>query len=57
MKSELECRGKRAEALGELRRLCNKDILGLEMSPEEYDVLEQLVGETETLSWVLGDTV
>jgi len=56
MKTELEIRQSLAEAKGELQRLCNKDVLDLEMSPEEYDAIEQYYAEVEALEWVLGDS-
>jgi hypothetical protein len=53
MKSEYEIRLIYLEKIDELRHLCNKSILGIELSCEEEDVCMELSAEQSLLKEIL----
>jgi hypothetical protein len=53
MKTILEIKERLVEITGDFRNLANKEELGLNMSCEEYEVMDALIVERDTLNWVL----
>ena len=54
MKTLQEIKERRAEALGTFRQLCNKENFGLDLSVEEYEVIDSIAAELETLDWMIS---
>lgn len=53
MKTKEQIEERFVEVKGELRRLDNKCALDMEMSAEEYEVIDALASEYDTLEWVM----
>ena len=54
MKTTLEIKERLVEITGDFRHLANKEELNLSLSCEEYEVMDALIVERDTLQWVLS---
>jgi hypothetical protein len=53
MKSVVQIRARLAECKGMIQTINNRSALDFELSSEEYEVMDSLVGERDALEWVI----